>query len=184
MPDALIYVIDMAKREEYSVLKNFLSKAGYNVKTAIGSRDVNVNYDVDLMTISREEAARLADEFDLLALAGGYKIYYYVLKKRPPLKIWDLNIDVEKLDAMTERFFKAEKLLIAPLAVPSYLAQLGFLKGREATVYPTTELIKILRDNGAKFVNRPVVRDRNIITVKDITAVSEKEFLSVFRETT
>jgi len=76
MPNALIYVIDMAKREEYSVLKNFLAKAGYDVRTAIGSRDTNINYDVDLMDMPRDEVAELAEKFDLLALAGGYKIYY------------------------------------------------------------------------------------------------------------
>jgi len=184
MPNALIYVIDVAKREEYSVLKNFLAKAGYDVRTAIDSRDVNINYDVDLMAMSHDEVAGLAEKFDLLALAGGYKIYYYVLRKKPPLKIWDLNIDVDKLNALVERFLKTGKLLVAPLAVPGHLAQLGFLKGREATVYPTTELVKILRDNGAVFVNRQVVWDKNVITVKDITAVGEKEFLSVFREAT
>jgi putative intracellular protease/amidase len=184
MPNALIYVIDMAKREEYSVLKNFLAKAGYDVRTAIGSRDTNINYDVDLMDMPRDEVAELAEEFDLLALAGGYKIYYYVLRKKPPLKIWDLNIDVDKLNALVEQFFKSGKLLVAPLAVPGHLAQLGFLKGRDATVYPTTELVRILKDNGARFVNRQVVRDKNVITVKDVTAVGEKEFLSVFRETT
>jgi protease I len=36
MPNALIYVIDMAKREEYSMLKNFLAKAGYDVKKRRG----------------------------------------------------------------------------------------------------------------------------------------------------
>jgi len=184
MPNALIYVIDVAKSEEYSVLKNFLAKAGYDVRSAIGSRDVNINYDVDLMTMPRDKVTELAEKFDLLALAGGYKIYYYVLRKKPPLKMWDLNIDVDKLNALVERFFKRGKLLVAPLAVPGHLAQLGFLKDREATVYPTTELVKILRDNGARFVNRQVVRDENVITVKDVTAVGEKEFLSVFREAT
>jgi hypothetical protein len=43
MPNALIYVVDMAKREEYWTLKNFLIRAGYNVKSAVGSRDVNIN---------------------------------------------------------------------------------------------------------------------------------------------
>jgi len=184
MPNALIYVVDMAKREEYSTLKNFLAKAGYDVKSAVGSRDVDINYDVDLMSMSQDEAVRLAEEYDLFAVVGGYKIYYHVLRKKPPLKIWDLNIDMDKLNAMIERFFKTGRLLVAPLAVPGHLAQLTLLKGREATVYPTTELVNILRNNGVKFVNRNVVRDKNVITVKDVTTVGEKEFLSVFREAT
>jgi putative intracellular protease/amidase len=73
---------------------------------------------------------------------------------------------------------------VAPLAVPGYLAQLGLLRGREATVYPTTELIRILREGGAKFVNRQVVKSGGVVTVKDITTTGEKEFIKVFRETT
>lgn len=184
MPNALIYVIDMAKREEYSTLKNFLTKAGYSAKSAIGSRDVNINYDVDLMTLSKEEVAKLADEFDLLALAGGYKIYYYVLKKKPPLKIWDLNIEVEKLDTLVEKFVKRGRLVVAPLAVPAYLAQLGLLKGRDATVYPITELIQILKENGANFVYRDVVKSGGVVTVKDITNTAERDFLEALREAT
>ncbi|MGB9705393.1 MAG: DJ-1/PfpI family protein [Pyrobaculum sp.] len=184
MPKALIFVIDMAKREEYSVLKNFLTKAGYEVKSAVGSRDVNINYDVDFMTMSADDAAKIADEYDLLGLAGGYKIYYHVLGKKPPLKMWDLNIDLAKLNAVIDKFHREGKTVVAPLAVPGYLAQLGLLRGKEATVYPTTELIKILREGGAKFVNRQVVRSGGVVTAKDITTTSEKEFIEVFRETT
>lgn len=184
MPRALIYVIDMAKREEYSVLKNYLLKAGYEVKAAVGSRDVNINYDIDLMTTPPADVAKVAEDFELLALAGGYKIYYYVLKKKPPLKMWDLNIDVEKLNTLVESFNKKGRVIVAPLAVPGYLAQLGLLKGKEATVYPITELINILKENGASFVNRQVVRSSNIITIKDITTTEEKDFLQVFREAT
>lgn len=184
MPNALIYIIDITKREEYSTLKNFIAKAGFTTKTAIGSRDVNANYDIDLMNIAKESVDRLAEVFDLLALVGGYKIYYYVLRKRPPLKIWDLDIDLNVLNTMVESFSKNGKLLVAPLAVPAYLAQLGLLKGRNATVYPTTELVKILKENGVNFINENIVKDKNIITVKDITTIGKKEFLSAFREAT
>ncbi|RFA96862.1 DJ-1/PfpI family protein [Pyrobaculum aerophilum] len=184
MPKALIFVIDMAKREEYSVLKNFLTKGGFEAVAAVGSRDVNINYNIDFMTMSVNQVAKVAEEFDLLALAGGYKIYYHVLRKKPPLKIWDLNIDLEKLNALIQHFYKTGKTIIAPLAVPGYLAQLGLLKGKDATVYPITELIKILRDNGANFVNKPVVKSGGVITAKDITTTGEKEFLTILRETT
>jgi putative intracellular protease/amidase len=184
MPKALIFVIDIAKREEYSVLKNFLTRAGYEVRSAIGSRDVNINYDVDFMSMSADDVAKIADEYDLLGLAGGYKIYYHVLGRKPPLKIWDLNIDLGKLNIIIEKFHREGKTVVAPLAVPGYLAQLGLLRGREATVYPTTELIKILREGGAKFVNRQVVRSGGVVTVKDITTTGEKEFIEVFREAT
>ncbi|MEZ0319025.1 MAG: DJ-1/PfpI family protein [Pyrobaculum sp.] len=184
MPNALIYVIDTAKKEEYSVLKNFLLKAGYDVRTAIGSRDVNVNYDIDLMALPVDEVQKLAQNFDLLATAGGFKMYYYVLKKKPPLKTWDLNIDVDKLEKLVEGFYREGRFLLAPLAVPAYVAQLGLLKGHDATVYPTTELIKILVNNGVNFIKKPIVKSKNVITIKDVTTLGEKEFLTALRETT
>jgi putative intracellular protease/amidase len=183
VPKALILVIDTAKREEYSVLKNFLIKAGYEVRSAIGSRDVNINYDVDFISMSSDDIAKIVDEYDLLGLAGGYKIYYHVVGKKPPLKIWDLNIDLEKVNTVIEKFHREGKTVVAPLAVPGYLARLGLLRGKKATVYPTTELIRILKEGGAEFVNRQVVRSGNVVTVKDITTTSEKEFIEVFRET-
>ena len=182
MPKALIYVIDTAKRDEYPTLKNFLMKGGYEVSVAVGSRDVNVNYTVDLMTLPSDKLSALFEEYDAFALVGGFKMYYHVLQKKPPLKTWDLNIDKERLAQLVVEFNKRGKLLIAPMAVPAYVAQLGLLSGRDATVYPVTELIKILRDNKANFVNRQIVRSRNIITVKDITTTSEKEFLTILRE--
>jgi len=182
VPKALLYVIDTAKRDEYPTLKNFLVKGGYEVDVAIGSRDVNVNYTIDLMTLPSDKLPTLSEEYDAFALVGGFKIYYHVLQKKPPLKTWDLNIDKEKLAQLVVEFNRRGKLLIAPMAVPAYVAQLGLLSGRDATVYPVTELIKILKDNKVNFVNRQVVRSGNIITVKDITTTSEKEFLAILRE--
>jgi putative intracellular protease/amidase len=182
MQKALIYVIDTSKREEYSTLKNFALRAGFDAKTAVGAIDVNVNYDVELMQRSPEEAASLASEFDMLALIGGYKAYYLAVKKKPPLKSWDLNIDTGKLNALIRAFSDSGKLVVAPFAMPAYLARLGLLKGRSATVYPTTELILLLREGGANFMNRQIVRDGNIITIKDLTLLSEKDFMAVFRE--
>jgi len=183
VPKALLYVIDTAKRDEYPTLKNFLMKGGYEVDVAVGSRDVNVNYTVDLMTLPSDKLPTLFEEYDAFALAGGFKIYYHVLQKKPSLKIWDLNIDKERLAQLVVEFNRRGKLLIAPMAVPAYVAQLGLLSGRDATVYPVTELIKTLKDNKATFVNRQIVRSRNIITIKDITSTSEKEFLATLRET-
>jgi hypothetical protein len=61
------------------------------------------------------------------------------------------------------------KKVILPLALPAYAAKLGLLKGRRATVYPTTELISLLRSNGAEFVNEDFVVDNNIVTMKKVS---------------
>ncbi|WP_243678704.1 hypothetical protein [Vulcanisaeta distributa] len=40
------------------------------------------------------------------------------------------------------------------------------LRGRKATVYPTTDLINILRNNGVDYVNEDFVIDNNVVTLK------------------
>ncbi len=62
-----------------------------------------------------------------------------------------------------------------PLATPAYAARLGLLRGKRATVYPTTDLIGILRGgNGVDYVNEDFVIDGNVITLKRMTV----EFLT------
>lgn len=179
MPRGLIYVIDDV-RGEYPTLKSYLKAAGYEVEVAVGARDVNVNYDVDISAV--EDVATLANSYDLYAIAGGYKIYYFVTGKRPPTKRMDLAIDTQKLEALTRSFRAAGKPIIAPLAAPAYLAKLGLLANLKATVYPVTDLIRILRESGVKFTNNAVERDGGIITIKDIAKISQKDFVQALRE--
>ncbi|MFN3804374.1 MAG: DJ-1/PfpI family protein [Pyrobaculum sp.] len=179
---SLICVLDAT--EEYSISKNILLQAGFEVKSAVASHDVNINYDIDLAAAPREKVVELTREFDMFALLGGYKMYYHLLGKKPPLKTWRLDVDIEKLDMLTTEFYRGGKVIVAPLAVPAYMAKLGLLKGRDATVYPTTELIKILRENQVNFVNKPVVKSGNFITIKNVETVGGKELLNIFRETT
>ncbi len=62
-----------------------------------------------------------------------------------------------------------------PLATPAYAARLGLLRGgKRATVYPTTDLIGILRSNGVDYVNEDFVIDGNVVTLKRMTV----EFLT------
>lgn len=175
---ALIYVIDTSLVGEYPAVKSAMRN--YHPQTAVESHDVEINYDIDLTAMSAEEIARLAGEFDILAVVGGYRMYYYVLNRKPPLKF----VNVNKAEMLVREFYKSGKTLVAPLAVPAYLAKLGLLAGRDATVYPTTELIKVLLEGKANFVNKPIVKSGNVVTVKNVKNTSEKEFLEIIRETT
>ncbi|MGC9117541.1 MAG: DJ-1/PfpI family protein [Thermoproteus sp.] len=179
MAKGLIYVIDDV-RGEYATLKSYLSSQGYDLSTAVGARDVNVNYDIDFKNIRNID--QLIKSFDTYILIGGYKMYYFVTNKKPPNKKSEMAIDVEQLANMTKGFIEAGATVLAPFVVPAYLAKLGALSGLRATVYPVTELINILRTNNVIYVNKPIVKEKNIITIKDIRAISAKDLAQVLRE--
>lgn len=181
MPRGLIYAIDDA-RGEYSTLKSYLKAAGYDVSVAVGARDLSVNYDIDLNEV--KDPAELSKSYDLYAIVGGFKMYYFVTNKKPPIKKLDISIDKNKLEILTKASKESGGVIIAPLAVPAYLAKLGLLKGLRATVYPVTDLIQILKENEVKYTNNSIEFDNKIITIKEVTKISEKEFAEVLREGT
>lgn len=179
MARGLIYVIDDAKGE-YATLKSYLASKGYELFTAVGARDVNVNYDIDLKNITNLD--ELIKNYDIFILIGGYKMYYFVTNKKPPTKKMELAIDISQLAELTKGFIKMGSAVIAPLATPAYLALLGSLTGLRATVYPITDLIRILKNNNVIYENKPIVKDKNIITIKDVKKISDKELIEILRE--
>lgn len=181
MAKGLVYVIDDA-HGEYATLKSYLASRGYELFTAVGARDVNVNYDIDLKNIS--DINELIKNYDMYILIGGYKMFYFVTNKKPPTKKTELAIDTSQLAELTKGFTKAGAVVIAPLATPAYLASQGLLSGLKATVYPVTELIKILKENNVIYYNEPIIRDKNIITIKDVKKITEKELAETLREGT
>ncbi|MEZ0248848.1 MAG: DJ-1/PfpI family protein [Thermoproteus sp.] len=178
MAKGLVYVVDDAGGE-YAALKSYLQPQ-YELTTVVGARDININYDIDINNI--ENLDTLIKSFDIYILIGGYKLYYFVTNKRPPNKKLELAIDVDRLNALTREFTKAGVVVMAPFTTPAYLARLGLLAGVKATVYPITELIKILKENNAIYINASSVKDKNIITIKDIRKTSSKDLTQTLRE--
>ncbi|MEL9991090.1 MAG: DJ-1/PfpI family protein [Thermoproteus sp.] len=179
MAKGLVYVVDDAGGE-YATLKSYLQPQGYELITAVGARDVNINYDIDINNI--ENIDTLVKSYDIYVLIGGYKLYYFVVNKRPPNKKLELAIDVDKLGVLTREFVKTGAVVVAPFTAPAYLARLGLLAGVKATVYPITELIKILKENNAIYTNISPIKDKNIITIKDIRKTSSNDLIRTLRE--
>ena len=70
-----------------------------------------------------------------------------------------------KVNALIKKAYKKGKIIAAICAAPAYvLAPAKILEGKKATCYPGCE--GMLRDNRARFVNKRVVIDGNIITSK------------------
>lgn len=70
--------------------------------------------------------------------------------------------------------FNSEKKIVAAICFsPRILAETGILKGKKATVFPSEDLIKALRQKGAEYTDKDVVKDGNIITGNGPDAASE-----------
>jgi protease I len=68
---------------------------------------------------------------------------------------------------LCRKILEADKILGAICISPVILAKAGVLKGRKATVWASSmdkSAIKNLLENGAVYVEKPVVVDQNIIT--------------------
>lgn len=91
-------------------------------------------------------------EFDFLFIPGGpgsFKILAYM----------------KEVDEVISYFVKANKLVSAICAAPMLIGKLGYLKGRNYTVYPGFENQII----GGNYLNNlGVVRDGNIVTGKSM----------------
>jgi protease I len=77
----------------------------------------------------------------------------------------------ESLQALAIKFFKTDKLTAAICVAPAILAEAGLLTGIEATSHPDVK--QILADNGAKFLDQPVVGGAKIITADGPEASAE-----------
>lgn len=165
---ALVLTLDLSWKGEYSMIIQALKESGVeDVKIGVLSTDLNVNYDYDFVTeVEKVNIDEIVQNFDIFVLVGGYRLYYIVTGKKFPKKTLEFKNDLSILDNILKKAFEKNKIIITSIAGPAYLAKLGILKGRKATVYPTTDLIYILRENGVEFVNSDTVVDGNLITLK------------------
>jgi protein deglycase len=108
-----------------------------------------------------------ADDFDALALPGGFETYgfYEQAYSEPVVKLI--------------RRFDEWKKPIATICVGALpLANSGILKGRSATTYPLREGLrrKQLAGFGVNVVDQPIVFDRNVITSTSPATAMEVAF--------
>ena len=138
------------KDEELLVPKELLEKAGHTVKVGSLSRAKakGVGGTVVQPDIAVYEAN--PDFFDCIVIVGG-----------PGSPVLAQREDV--LD-LVRKASKQGKVVAAICLGPMALANAGVLVRKKATVYPSKDAIKTLRDGGALYVDDPVVTDGDIIT--------------------
>ncbi len=148
MKKALIISADKFEDTELLVPYYRLSEEGFEVEVASvrkGKIKGKHGYHVDV-TKTLEEIN--PDDYDLLILPGG----------RAPATIRKEAMALEVVKA----FFRANKTVAAICHGPQILISAGLLEGRRVTCYRT--VAKELKDAGAKYEDREVVVDDNLIT--------------------
>lgn len=136
--------------EELLIPKEILEHAGNDVKIASLTR---VNATGMLGAVVKPDFAVHeinTDYFDAVVVVGG--------SGSPVLAESKEVLSVVR--AMAEK----EKLVAAICLAPIVLAKAGILVDKDATVYKTKESVTILREGGARYVEKPLVVDDNIIT--------------------
>lgn len=136
--------------EELLVPKEMLEKAGHDVKVASITRAKALG--TKGAVVQPDMAAYEANPgfFDCIVIVGG-----------PGSPSLAESRDVRSL---VERANGMEKVVAAICLGPLTLARAGVLSGRNATVFPDRPAITTLRNSGAIYWTKPVVRDGNIVT--------------------
>ncbi len=165
---ALIVVADDSYKGEYSMTVQAFRQLGIEVSTGLVSKSARVNFDLDFTDNFDEN---VLNNYDVIAFVGGYWAYYAVAGKEIPGRVKPI-VNKEVFEKILTKSISTGKKVVLPLALPAYAAKLGLLRGRRATVYPTTELISILKSNGVEFVNEDFVIDNNVITMKRVSVDS------------
>ena len=148
--------------EEYLIPKEILQARGARISTistkdgkAVGAFGATTNVDVLIKNL-------VVKNFEAVLFIGGEGMVKH---------IDDANFHRVARDAE-----RARKILGAICVAPCVLAKAGVLTNKRATVWHSEmnkTTIKILKDNGAIFVDEPVVVDKNIITANGPTAAQE-----------
>lgn len=139
--------------EEYFVPKEILEKEGAEVKTISNKKGVAQGADgasakVDLLVQDVNPV-----DFDAVVFIGGPGALKY--------------LDNEFSYELTRAAIEQGKILGAICVSPVILAKAGVLKNKKATVWSSAldkSSVKILKENGANYVDEDVVVDGKIIT--------------------
>jgi 4-methyl-5(b-hydroxyethyl)-thiazole monophosphate biosynthesis len=146
MAKALVIMADGFEEIELTSIVDILRRGGVTVMIAglderlkTGSRGIKIMPDAALDSIK--------ELYDIIILPGGSPGYV------------NLGNDKRVLDLLN-KYYHEGQIVAAICAAPSVLAKAGILAGRNATVFTgmETEL------KNAKYVDKPVVEDGNIIT--------------------
>lgn len=139
--------------EEYFIPKSVLESAGFEVKTASIKRGEALGYLGGVVEVDLEVNKVKIDDFVAVVFAGGAGMAK--------------NLDNSEFQDLAKQAQLSGKVIGGICIASVLLAKAGVLQGKKATVWSSPmdkKAVKILQENGAIFVDLPVVIDGNIIT--------------------
>lgn len=149
--------------EEFFVPAEILKEAGHQVFVAssASSKEIAHGADGGEVEIDFNIEDVKAEDFDLIVFVGG----------PGALKYLDKEISYQ----IAKEAVKFDKKLAAICIAPIILAKAGVLKNRKATAWTDSlnkKSIQILEENGAEYIDQPVVED-GIVTANGPQAAEE-----------
>lgn len=153
MSKVYIFLADGFEEVEGLTVVDLLRRAGTEVVTVSikeADKKVTSSHGITLLTDTLFEENDFSDG-DMLVLPGGMP--------------GTLNLGgCQPLMDLLKKFYTEGRKIAAICAAPSIFGELGFLKGKCATSYPSFEE----RLQGAKVSQKPVVTDGNITTSRGV----------------
>ncbi len=148
--------------EECFVPKKILEDGGVEVKIASDKKDEAIGAEGGEIAVDLSLNEADVSDFDAIIFIGG----------PGALK----HLDNEDSYCLAREAVKKGKIIAAICVAPAILAKAGVLSGRKATIWtsPThRELVKILTENGARYVDENVVVDGKMITANGPSAAGK-----------
>jgi len=148
--------------EEYFVTKEILDNAGFVTITASDQENQAIGADGGQASVDLKLENVKVEDYDAIVFIGG----------PGTLQRLDNQTSYQIIQNTTAQ----NKLLASICISPIILARAGVLKGKNATVWTSTldkSAAKILKDNGANFIDKLVVQDGKIITANGPEAAKE-----------
>lgn len=158
----MIIAFEDFRDQEYFVPKEILEEGGIEVKTASTKKGQAFGADGGDTTVNLTLEEVKSSDFDAVVFVGGPGCLEH--------------LDNEKSYRIARETQDKNKILAAICISPIILAKAGVLDGKKATIWASSldrGPIKILKENGAEFIDEKMVQDGNIITANGPAAAQE-----------
>lgn len=153
---ALIFVSQrMFADDVFVAVSNRLELDGFQYRVASQDTVPAVGMDLTILGSEIRLADAAASDFSALILVGGSGI----------ATSWQDSL----MHARLREFVSAGRVVGSVGIAGICLANAGILQGIRATTVPDRQAVALLRAGGARYVPKPVVTDRNIVTASDHT---------------
>lgn len=158
---ALIIAFKNFRDEEYFIPREIFLSAGFEVKTISSEKGIAIGGSGGEAKVEISFENFNVSQFQVIVFVGGPGAYKYIDDKQA----WQIAMEATEQD----------KILAAICIAPVILARAGVLHGKKATVWSSVmdkRPIRMIEENGAKYIDKPVVSDGKIITANGPAAAN------------